>query len=262
VASVTRSSANALPSRPGSPGSTPSRTRVPLPGPRPEWGLGCEPRQADGPRVAVFPTPSLPMTLEPHQAGEAPLVIHDPRIPLEVFSEDEEPGDLIVHGLPESVGLSAGTFRLDGSWFVPASLTPELCLMPPADFQGTLEFRLEARFDGVSESVEQDFAIEVRRTRPVPVAALPRSPLDGAVEVSAATDFWQGDRQALEAYVLDCYGDVDFRRSHWSDLEPEDEAMLSRLAELLEHMSKSPESNIQPWLAGAPFAASGDRHDD
>ncbi|MHC4377504.1 MAG: hypothetical protein ACYS26_12960 [Planctomycetota bacterium] len=185
----------------------------------------------------------MPMSLEPNQASGDPLVIHDPRIPLEIFSEDEEPGDLIVHGLPESVGLSAGTFRLDGSWFVPANLTPELCLMPPPDFEGTLEFRLEARFEGIAESVEQEFAIEVRRTQPVPVPSLPRSPLDGAVEAPAKAAFGENDWGVLDAYVADCYGDVDFERLPKNGFEAEDEATLNRLAALLEQVAELPDSN-------------------
>lgn len=183
------------------------------------------------------------MSLEPNQASGEPLVIHDPRIPLEVFSEDEEPGDLIVHGLPENVGLSAGTFRLDGSWFVPANLTPELCLMPPPDFEGTLEFRLEARFAGIDESVEQDFAIEVRRTRPIPVPSLPRSPLDGAVEPFAKTEFDENDWGVLDAYVSECYGQVDFERLPKHGFEVEDELMLIRLASLIERLAELPEWN-------------------
>lgn len=183
------------------------------------------------------------MTSEPNPSSEDPLVIHDPRIPLEIFSEDEEPGDLIVHGLPESVGLSAGTFRLDGSWFVPASLTPELCLMPPPDFEGTLEFRLEARFDGVSEAIEQEFAIEVRRTKPVPIPPLPRSELDGAVEAPSAAKFWEADRAALDEYVSDCYGEVDFKGGQERAFEDDDEATLTRLSSLIEQIEKPAPSN-------------------
>lgn len=225
---------------------------------------------------------------EPNQAAsQDPLVIHDPRIPLEIFSDGEEPGDLIVHGLPESVGLSAGTFRLDGSWSVPADQTQDLCLMPPADFEGTLEFRLEARFDGVDQAVEQAFAIEVRRTQPVPLpptgapsapqvsanaSEAPTSPLAPSSDVLAGAaksrgnfdaPFAEDDRSSLENYVAQCYGDVDFERNSWNDEDPEDAAMLDRLGNLLESLAQTPAETSAPQAAAedsqapSPIAPNG-----
>ncbi|MCW5729147.1 MAG: hypothetical protein KIT20_00200 [Alphaproteobacteria bacterium] len=51
---------------------------------------------------------------------------------------------LVVGGLPEGAGLSAGTKQTDGTWRVEAGQIAGLALLVPADFSGTIQLSLQA----------------------------------------------------------------------------------------------------------------------
>ncbi|MFC1457020.1 Ig-like domain-containing protein [Microvirga arabica] len=159
--------------------------------PGPEWSgtatlsVQAHARETSNGKVATTETT---LKVEVEAVADAPRIEaknvtgqEDTAIPLDLSAAliDADGSEIMVVsilGIPEGFTLSAGTARGGGEWRVPSGDLPGLKLMPPADWNGTLNLTVQATSTetstGVSATSSKSFTVIIDSVNDAPELSL------------------------------------------------------------------------------------------